>query len=107
MIIGNGNYRHGSFLPNPVRDAKSVARVLREKHFHHVIEKTNLTYEGMRNAIGEFTDKIRTDPEVDWICVYFSGHGLQYNGDNYLMPIDANVHVATKIKCKILRFRQC
>jgi uncharacterized caspase-like protein len=51
-----------------------------------VIEKHNLNYAQMEEAILEFDEKIRQNPGVG--LFYYSGHGVQYQGENYLIPVD-------------------
>ncbi len=85
LIIGNAAYQGYSPLKNPVNDATDLAKALKKLNFE-VIEKHNLNYAQMEEAILEFDEKIRQEPGVG--LFYFSGHGLQYQGTNYLIPVD-------------------
>jgi hypothetical protein len=85
LIIGNAAYQDDVPLINPVNDATDLAAVLRNLHFE-VIEKHNLNYAEMGEAILEFDEKLRQNPGVG--LFYFSGHGVQYQGTNYLIPVD-------------------
>jgi formylglycine-generating enzyme required for sulfatase activity len=86
LVIGNAAYQDGP-LSAPVRDARALAKVLRKLGFH-VIEKFNLDRKGMTNAIRAFGRQLRQRPGVG--LFYFSGHGLQDEGANYLIPIGAS-----------------
>jgi hypothetical protein len=85
LIIGNAAYQGYSPLKNPVNDATDLAAVLKNLHFE-VIEKHNLNYAQMEEAILAFDEKLRQNPGVG--LFYFSGHGVQYQGTNYLIPVD-------------------
>jgi len=86
LVIGNAAYQDGP-LSAPVRDARALAKVLRKLGFQ-VIEKFNLDRKGMKNAIRAFGRQLRERPGVG--LFYFSGHGLQEGGINYLIPIGAS-----------------
>jgi hypothetical protein len=85
LIIGNAAYQGYAPLQNPVNDATDLAAVLKNLHFE-VIEKHNINYAQMEEAILEFDEKLRQNPGVG--LFYFSGHGVQYQGTNYLIPVD-------------------
>lgn len=74
LVIGNGNYQHPELpkLPNPPNDAEDVAKALRGFGFE-VIERKNLTLEGMNRAIAEFGSRIGG---ADAALFYFAGHGI-------------------------------
>lgn len=86
LVIGNANYRVGS-LRNPVNDARAVAAALRELGFE-VDEKTNLSFQEMGRAVNRFGQGIRRDSVA---LFYYAGHGLQVQGSNYLVPVDAEI----------------
>src|SRR5205085_10596972 len=88
-------------LKNPVNDAQDIARVLRELQFQ-VILKTDATLDTMADAIFEFGERLRGGGVG---LLYYSGHGLQVKGDNYLIPIDANVVREDDIKRKTINAR--
>jgi formylglycine-generating enzyme required for sulfatase activity len=88
LVIGNSAYAGDSFLTNPVNDAKALAKVLRQPELNfEVIYKTNLNRKDMKAAIREFSRRLSEEQGVG--LFYFSGHGLQYQGINYLIPIGA------------------
>jgi formylglycine-generating enzyme required for sulfatase activity len=88
LVIGNSAYAGDNFLTNPVNDAKALAKVLRQPELNfEVISKTNLNRKQMKAAIREFSKRLSEEQGVG--LFYFSGHGLQYQGINYLIPIGA------------------
>lgn len=87
LIIGNNDYVYASPLQNPVNDANSISENLRLLGFE-VLVYTNLAQKGMKQAIDLFGEKLKTF-EVG--LFYYSGHGIQLNGYNYLIPVDANL----------------
>jgi uncharacterized caspase-like protein len=92
LVIGNGNYTNGP-LKNAVNDALDMAATLSGKGFK-VILKQNASRADMREAIREFGTEIN---EGGVGLFYYSGHGIQVDGVNYLVPIDANVEMKAEI----------
>ncbi|MCK5718081.1 MAG: caspase family protein, partial [Thiomargarita sp.] len=88
LIIGNGAYQHVPDLDNPVNDAKDMAKVLKKLGFK-VIVKYNVTNREMTQAAQNFGKRLQRENDVG--LFYFSGHGVQSEGINYLVPIDAKV----------------
>ena len=86
LVIGNGAYK-SSPLRNPVNDANDMARVLTKLGFD-VIHQENTDHRAMEDAIRNFGRQLRNK---DVGLFYFSGHGMQVKGRNYLVPIDANI----------------
>jgi formylglycine-generating enzyme required for sulfatase activity len=86
LVIGNGDYRKVARLPNPVRDASVVEKMLRGAGFEAVEVKRDLDRDTMRRALRDFSEKVR---EADIAVVFYAGHGIEVNGANYLIPVDA------------------
>jgi tetratricopeptide (TPR) repeat protein len=87
LVIGNAAYTVQKPLKNPANDAKVMGRALRGLGFE-VLEGTDLTYTAMNKLIGEFLRKAATARVA---LFFFSGHGAQVDGRNYLMPTDAKL----------------
>ena len=85
LVVGNGSYRHAPRLANPVSDAGAMAARLGELGFE-VVWRTDVGRFGMRTALQAFGDK---SEGAALALVYFAGHGLQVDGVNYLLPVDA------------------
>ena len=86
LVIGNSGYRNVAALPNPANDAAAVAEMFSKASFELVDSRRDLTAQDMRRALREFTDKARG---ADIAVIYFAGHGLEVDGTNYLVPVDA------------------
>jgi len=84
LVIGNGAYQNVPRLPNPPNDANAVAAALKRSGFD-TIAVTDLDERGMEDAAIRFARAART---ADVALFYFSGHALQFNGVNYLAPVD-------------------
>ncbi len=93
LVIGNGGYKE-SPLRNPVNDARAVAETLRNLDFE-VIERTNLDFEGMNRAVDLFGERMHGGGVA---LFYFAGHGVQYQGKNYLVPLSANIKKENEIR---------
>ncbi len=93
LIIGNGNYKNGP-LKNAVNDALDIAAALSGKGFK-VILKQNASKQEMRNGIREFGAEIAQGGVG---LFYYSGHGIQVDGTNYLVPIDADVQMKAEVE---------
>jgi hypothetical protein len=83
LIIGNSNYSYAP-LQNPVNDARDMADALRGAGFE-VILKTESDQAGMKDAIRSFGSALKTKGGVG--LLFFSGHGVQAGGENYLLPL--------------------
>ncbi len=85
LVIGNGGYIGQPRLPNPPNDAQDIAAALEALGFK-VIQGTNLTKADFDAKLHEFS---RSTTGADVAFFFYSGHGMQINGINYLIPIDA------------------
>jgi formylglycine-generating enzyme required for sulfatase activity len=94
LVIGNNDYRYESTLHSPVNDARDMAKLLRRFGFT-VIDKYNLTQRAFDQVVQSFEKKLHN---YNVGLFYYSGHGLQSQGDNYLVPIDARIRSAVDIK---------
>lgn len=86
LIIGNATYKINP-LKNPVNDSNDIASSLRSIGFD-VIEVNNATLVQMREATRKFGDKLSNS---DVGLVYYSGHGVEVKGKNYLIPVNADI----------------
>jgi uncharacterized caspase-like protein len=85
LVIGNGAYVSTAQLPNPSHDAEDVAGSLRRSGFE-VFQGIDLRQADMQDLTIRFA---RAASRADVAMFYYSGHAMQYNGVNYLMPVDA------------------
>ena len=85
LVIGNSAYKAVSPLANPANDADAIAKSLTRIGFS-VTHLTDLGGSDMRRALQEFED---TAAGSEIAIVYYAGHGIELNGENYLIPVDA------------------
>jgi tetratricopeptide (TPR) repeat protein len=95
LVVGNSRYRAVDYLPNPKRDADAVAAALRGAGFQSVTVAGDLGRDALRDALRTF----RTEADAaDWALIYYAGHGIQINGTNYLIPVDAKLRDERDVK---------
>ncbi len=87
LVIGNSTYANTPQLANPANDASDIATALKLLGFD-VIAESNLTKSAMDNAFRRFA---RAMDGADAALFYYAGHGMQFQSQNYLMPIDAKL----------------
>jgi hypothetical protein len=92
LVIGNSAYpKDIGMLRNPINDATDMAAELKNSHFE-VQLITNATYGQIRAALMRFKEKLDGgEPEKTVGLFYYAGHGLQFEDENFLIPIDAAV----------------
>ncbi len=95
LVIGNASYKAVAPLPNPKKDARDVAAALRAAAFTEVVEHYDLGMREMLRVLAQFEDKATS---ADWAMVYYAGHGIEVDGRNYLVPIDAELKRATDVE---------
>src|SRR6195952_872299 len=88
LVVGNSSYQNVPQLPNPSRDANSVAQMFRDAGFDAVDVAINVGNLEFKRAIRKF--EVDAD-QADIAVVYYAGHGLEIGGTNYLIPIDARL----------------
>src|SRR6202171_4906593 len=86
LVIGNSNYQNVVALTNPANDATAITEMLKKASFDVVESRRDLKYVDMRRALRDFADKARG---ADIAVIYFAGHGLEVDGTNYVVPVDA------------------
>ncbi len=86
LVIGNSQYKD-SPLPNPVNDARAIAKSLSESGFK-VTKKENIGQKEMQLAMREFGDALKGGGVG---LFYYAGHGMQVKGRNFLIPVDAQI----------------
>jgi len=101
LVIGNGSYRSAP-LRNPVNDAEDMAKALRKLGFT-VIHKQNATQRDMETSIRKFGERLRKGGVG---LFYYAGHGLQVNGINYIIPLDAEIREQTDVKYEAVDARR-
>ncbi|MBR1088284.1 caspase family protein [Bradyrhizobium manausense] len=87
LVIGQSAYRTVPELPNAANDAKGMAELLGNAGFT-VTTAPNLAQNEMRQAISDFAGKVSASGADTVALVFYAGHGLQIDGENYLVPVD-------------------
>lgn len=94
LVIGNSDYPKGSYLENPVHDAESVAKKLKDLSFD-VIKITDCSLRDMNEGVKDFAKKAAN---YDVALFFYAGHGMQSEGENYLIPINAELETQADVK---------
>jgi formylglycine-generating enzyme required for sulfatase activity len=97
LVIGNGKYQYNTVLKNPPNDAQDMTASLKAKGFA-VAGLVNATRAEMEKAIRDFGIALK-DPNVVGLFFY-SGHGAQAEGQNYILPVDADIQDADELRYK-------
>jgi uncharacterized caspase-like protein len=94
LVIGNSAYQNVVQLTNPANDAAVITEMFKKANFEVVESRHDLKNIEMRRALREFTDKAH---DADIAIVYYAGHGIEVDGTNYLIPIDAALQRDTDV----------
>jgi hypothetical protein len=86
LVIGNSAYQNVAQLPNPASDAAAVADLFKKAGFDAVELRRDVGSLDMRRALRDFYDK---SASADIAVVYYAGHGIEVDGTNYMVPVDA------------------
>jgi hypothetical protein len=87
LVIGQSAYRSVPALPNPANDAKAVTQMLTDSGFE-VSTAADLSQGQMREAVSDFAGKVAAKGADTVALVFYAGHGLQIDGENFLVPVD-------------------
>jgi carboxyl-terminal processing protease len=88
LVIGNSAYRHVGPLTNPANDAPAMAALFRTAGFDVVEQRSDLGIADMRRAVSNFADSAQ---DSDVAVIFYAGHGIEVDGVNYLIPVDATL----------------
>jgi len=89
LVIGNGNYVNTTKLNNPVNDANDMASALQGLGWS-VDKLLNGTQDQMVNAVMQLKRRLSASRD-SYGFLFYAGHGIQSGGENYLIPVDANI----------------
>ena len=93
LVIGNGKYATGP-LRNPANDAADMAAALKEIGF-----KVTLATDANKKTMFQLIDQFGSDIKgADLALFYYSGHGVQEGGENYLIPVGADINAASDVE---------
>jgi uncharacterized caspase-like protein len=88
LVLGNSAYQNAAPLANPINDGAAVAATLKAAGFDYVDSRHDLSALEVRRALRDFADRAR---DADIAIVYYAGHGIEVDGTNYLIPVDAKL----------------
>lgn len=94
FVVGNSDYEHATALANPTKDAKLISKTLEDLGF-----KVSTHFDLSRDELGRSFAKFLTEnQDADLTFFYFAGHGMQYEGRNYLIGTDARLETEFDIE---------
>jgi uncharacterized caspase-like protein len=94
LVIGNDSYQHADPLGNARADARAVADALKATNFK-VTLKQDVGLQAMKEALRTFKNEVAGGDEV---VFYYAGHGVQLEGNNYMIPVDTAGDSADQLK---------
>lgn len=97
LVIGNAAYREAP-LRNPVNDARAIAAALRTSGFEVLLHE-NVGRARFPDVVGQFGERL-SDGATG--LFYFAGHGLQVQGRNYLVPVDAAITSEQRVRLEAM-----
>jgi tetratricopeptide (TPR) repeat protein len=95
LVIGMSAYANVAPLRNPISDARAIADTFRRLGFAEVIEREDLSRAKLEQVLKDFGNKA---VHADWAVIYYAGHGVEMNGENYLVPVDAELARADHVE---------
>jgi len=102
LVIGQSAYRSVTPLPNPANDAKAMAKLLDEAGFD-VTTAADLSQRDLNREVGDFAAKVAAKGADTVALVFYAGHGLQIDGENYLVPVDVDPRREADIPLQAVR----
>lgn len=100
LVIGNGDYQAATKLINPVNDAADIGEVLAGLGFD-VEVRIDADLDTMEKAVLRFGNKLAGSTDSVGFF-YYAGHGVQSNGENYLIPVDARLSAESMLRIRAI-----
>ncbi|MEH2489461.1 caspase family protein [Bradyrhizobium sp. AZCC 2230] len=101
LVVGNGSYERVPELPNPPHDAADIGHALERLGFK-VTQIKNANAQDMRKAVIDFG---RVAEGADMAVVFYAGHGMEVGGENWLIPVDAELRSDADIESEAVSLR--
>ena len=102
LVIGQSAYKSVTPLPNPINDARAVGQMLTDSGFD-VSTASDLSQSQIRDALSEFAGKVASKGGDSIALVYYAGHGVQIDGENFLLPVDIDPKRESDIPIQAVR----
>ena len=104
LVIGNASYK-AKTLATPANDAALIAQTLQAAGFD-VMGARDLDQGQLRQTFRDFIDRVGKAGPDAVAAVYFAGYGLQLEGENYLLPIEADIAAAPDVPLRAVRLSE-
>ncbi|GGD72165.1 hypothetical protein GCM10008012_15330 [Rhizobium anhuiense] len=98
LVIGNSVYKTLPSLPNPANDVEEVASTLRAAGFDVTIG-VNVDRIGLEDTVRRF---LRSTSNAEAGLIYYSGHGIQVGGQNFIVPVDATLETPYDVETQTM-----
>ncbi|MGH6713700.1 MAG: caspase family protein [Bradyrhizobium sp.] len=102
LVIGQSAYKSVPALPNPINDARAVGQMLTDSGFE-VSTASDLSQSQIRDALSEFAGKVASKGGDSIALVFYAGHGVQIDGENFLVPVDIDPKRESDIPIQAVR----
>src|SRR5260221_3719114 len=102
LVIGQSAYKSVQALPNPINDAKAVTQMLTDSGFE-VSTASDLSQSQIRDQLSEFAGKVASKGGDSIALVFYAGHGVQIDGENFLIPVDIDQKRESDIPIQAVR----
>jgi uncharacterized caspase-like protein len=102
LVIGNSEYQSVGRLANPANDANAVTKALQAADFD-VQTLTDLARLDMGRALSQFANKVAAKGKDTVALIFYAGHGLQIEGENYLVPTNAKIEREADVPLSTMR----
>jgi Caspase domain len=102
LVIGNSSYEHVPALTNPANDAQGVTAILKLAGFD-VSLKLDLNQTDMRLEVRDFAQRVTETGPDSVALIFYAGHGLQMEGESYLVPVDAQIKREADVAIETVR----
>ena len=102
LVIGQSAYKSVPALPNPANDAKAMTQLLSASGFK-VLSASDLSQNELRAKVSEFAGEVAANGADTVALVFYAGHGLQIDGENFLVPVDVDVKREADIPIQAVR----
>ncbi|MEO1019795.1 MAG: caspase family protein, partial [Pseudomonadota bacterium] len=103
IVIGNSAYRYLDGLPNPSNDARSMALTLQDLAFNVTLLE-DVTLEELKETFDRLPSKVRPGEVA---LVFYAGHGVQFRGVNYILPVEIAISQVEELASKAYSFDNC
>ena len=102
LVIGQSAYKSVPALPNPINDAKAVAQMLTDSGFE-VSTASDLSQSQIRDQLSAFAGKVASKGGDSIALIFYAGHGVQIDGENFLVPVDIDPKRESDIPIQAVR----